>query len=448
MNESDLVAPPEIPPPAEVRSKSSVRSHVLMWIVLASWLLQQAGQAQENKPEYRGVSAAELQDDHGNPKSGADARIIEMGDRLIVEVSNLDGLLYALVLTGNFPNQEWFDPAISKDIANMDLGTLYQKTALGSTDPQKELLMEARRSVENMLSDVEQRLYLQLGPSRLRHLHAEDPLARQSDTGVFRFVFLIHDTPEDRAEWNKLRSIHGKLRPVSISLAFDVQGLTHTLRTQLGSSLDSTAAGAQQQFKFSVYSCFWLWGLLLVCVIVLVIFCLVARAPNLLRDPDGPLRGDRHIFSLSRCQLAWWFFIVLAAWGFLWVTTSSRDTLNQTALIVTGISGATMISGALAGKVRYAVSASKEDLSKFAVVVTDRPKLFQSGLGAFLYDILSDKDTVDFHRFQLLVWNVVLGVVFLSQTWSDFAMPEFNAMLLGLLGLSAATFVGMKMTPT
>jgi hypothetical protein len=33
------------------------------------------------------------------------------------------------------------------------------------------------------------------------------------------------------------------------------------------------------------------------------------------------------------------------------------------------------------------------------------------------------------------------------ETWADFTMPEFNATLLGLLGLSAATFVGMKMTP-
>jgi hypothetical protein len=39
----------------------------------------------------------------------------------------------------------------------------------------------------------------------------------------------------NRAEWNKLRSTRGEVRPISISLAFDLEGLTHTLRTKLGS---------------------------------------------------------------------------------------------------------------------------------------------------------------------------------------------------------------------
>jgi hypothetical protein len=395
--------------------------------------------SEENKPEYRGVAAAELQDGWGKIKSSEDARIIEMGDRLIVEVSNLDGWLYDLVRAGYFPKQEWFDPAAIKLIADTDLRTLYTKTTLSQNDPQHELFEQARESVEKMLSDIEQRLYLQLGPARLRHLLAEDPQVRQNDNGIFRFVFPIRDTPEDRAEWNKLRNTHGQLRPVSISLAFDLEGLTHTLRTKLGSSLDTVSAGRpEQQFKFRIYSPFWALAFILVFAVFIGLFCWLAGKPNLLRDPDGPIRDGRHVFSLSRCQLAWWFFVVLAAWGFLLLTTASRDTLNETALIVAGIGSATAISGAVAGKVGASVAAVN-------VQIAQRPQFFQTGLGAWLYDILSDENTIGFHRFQLIVWNLVLGLVFLQQTWSNFAMPEFNATLLGLLGLSGATFVGMKM---
>ena len=178
----------------------------------------------------------------------------------------------------------------------------------------------------------------------------------------------------------------------------------------------------------------------------LVIFMCFTQVPNLVRDPDGPIRDGKHVFSLSRCQLAWWFFIILAAWGFLWVTTSSRDTLNKTALIVSGIGSTTAVTGIIAGKVRDSVTGSK--LGKVDVQIGQRPVGFKEGPGAVLYDLLSDCDTVGFHRFQFLVWNVILGCVFLWQTWTDLSMPEFDGTLLALLGLSGATFVGMKMTPT
>jgi hypothetical protein len=402
--------------------------------------------SQENKPEYRGVSQAELQDGTGQIKNGQNARIIEMSDRLIVEVSNLDGWLYDSVRAGNFPKQEWFDPAVIKLIADTDLKTLYTKTTLTTADAQHDLFEQARESADKMLSDVKQRLYLQLGPARLRHLHAEDPLIRQSDAGVFRFVFPIHDTPEDRPEWNKLRSTRGQLRPVSISVAFDLEGLTHTLRTKLGSSLDSVVSGMpEQQFKFRVYSGYRAAAFAVIYVMFVILFFWFTKVPNLVRDPDGPIRAGKHVFSLARCQLAWWFFVILGAWLFLWVTTSSRDTLNQTALIVSGIGSAAALSGTLAGKVRDSVTSST--LANVDVQMEQRPPGFKAGPGAVLYDLLSDRDTVGFHRFQLLVWNVILGGVFLWQTWNDLSMPEFNATLLGLLGLSAATFVGMKMTP-
>jgi hypothetical protein len=392
----------------------------------------------QDKPEYRGVSGAELQDGSGRIKSGEDARIIEMGDRLIVEVSNLDGWLYDSLKAGIFPKQEWFDPATVKLIVETDLKTLYAKSALGQNEPQHELLQDARDSVDKMLSDIKQRLYLKLGPAQLRHLLAEDPHVRQNTKGVIRFAFPIRDTPEDRSEWNKLRNTHGQLRSVSVSLAFDLEGVTHTLRTELGSSLDSVPSGErEQQFKFRIYSWYWAVAFFLIYGLFVAVFLWLAGIPNFLRDPDGPIRDERHVFSLSRCLLAWWFFVVLAAWGLLLLTTSSRDTLNETALILMGIGGATALSGAAVGKMRASLANEK-------IVTANRPPFFQTRFGAWIYDILSDNDTIGFHRFQLIVWNVVLGLVFLEQTWSNFAMPEFNATLLGLLGLSGATFVGMK----
>lgn len=431
----------------KVRLKVSIPICVFCWGCLVSFNGVELCYSQASEPEYRGVSGAEVRNEAGQIKSGESARVVEMGDRLIVDASNLDGWLYDSVKGGYFPKQEWFDPAAIKAIADIDLKTLYERSNLKDDNPQNQVFKDARDSVDRMLSDVKQRLYLQLGPARLRHLHAEDPLVRQDEKGIFRFVFPIRETPEDRAEWNKLRNIHRSLRPISISLAFDTEEVTHTLRTKLGSSLDTTSGHRpEDQFYFRIFSHGSVLAVLGVYLLATIVFWRFSGAPNLLRDPDAPLRSGRHMFSLSRCQLAWWFFVILAAWGFLFVITHSPDTLSQTALILLGIGGGTALSGALAGNLKnHLRDEDAKKLSEVELDIAKRPKGFRTGVGAWLYDILSDTDTVGFHRFQLIVWNVVLGGVFLVWTWSDFAMPEFNATLLALLGLSAATFVGMKM---
>ena len=83
------------------------------------------------------------------------------------------------------------------------------------------------------------------------------------------------------------------------------------------------------------------------------------------------------------------------------------------ALNLLGIGSATFLGGAIVGNIR----ATGTDLSK--ETVPPRPKLFQARATAWLYDELADKDGVGFHRFQLVVWKVVLGMVFLYQTWID-----------------------------
>jgi hypothetical protein len=48
------------------------------------------------------------------------------------------------------------------------------------------------------------------------------------------------------------------------------------------------------------------------------------------------------------------------------------------------------------------------------------------------------------HRFQLAAFTLVLAGVFVLGVYDDLAMPEFNTTLMGLLGLSAGTYLGLK----
>src|SRR6185369_4468501 len=62
----------------------------------------------------------------------------------------------------------------------------------------------------------------------------------------------------------------------------------------------------------------------------------------------------------------------------------------------------------------------------------------------FVKDILSDVNGVTFHRFQIVVWTIVLGVIFGWTVWKRLAMPEFSDTLLALMGISAGTYLGFK----
>ncbi|HEY3601493.1 MAG TPA: hypothetical protein VGK72_06020, partial [Chthoniobacterales bacterium] len=66
-----------------------------------------------------------------------------------------------------------------------------------------------------------------------------------------------------------------------------------------------------------------------------------------------------------------------------------------------------------------------------------------------MYDLLTEKNedkkvVVEFHRFQILIWTIVLGIMFVANVYNQLAMPQFSATLLGLLGISAGTYVGLK----
>ena len=62
----------------------------------------------------------------------------------------------------------------------------------------------------------------------------------------------------------------------------------------------------------------------------------------------------------------------------------------------------------------------------------------------FLNDLVRDKRGVSFHRFQIVVWTVVLGFVFVTEVYQSLAMPEYSATLLSLMGITGGTYLGFK----
>ena len=51
---------------------------------------------------------------------------------------------------------------------------------------------------------------------------------------------------------------------------------------------------------------------------------------------------------------------------------------------------------------------------------------------------------MDFHRFQMMTWTLILGVIFIFGVFQQLAMPKFDATLLALMGISSGTYLGFK----
>ena len=182
-------------------------------------------------------------------------------------------------------------------------------------------------------------------------------------------------------------------------------------------------AKADSRFTFPIFE--W-WSSLAVAAVVLVwgLLIYLSRYSALLRDPgekDLPL--ERRTFSLARAQMAWWFAIIFTAIVFLWLVTGDLPALSPQALSLLGLSSATMMA---------------------SVGISSGRTLAPGQGGVFFHDLLSDANGITMQRFQMLVMTVTLGIMFLFSVVTRLTMPEFDASLLTLLGISAGTYVGLK----
>lgn len=210
---------------------------------------------------------------------------------------------------------------------------------------------------------------------------------------------------------------------------------------------------------------------------------------SLLHDDNGNATPP---FSLARHQMAVWFFVVIAAFLFVTMSTGAAAATSTTALVLIGISGATgLVAIAIDKSKRETVDAVKAKLKTEAADLS--AKLNQAGTGLLAQqaallvaapgsaqavavgaeiqkthdrltaiaaelaamptpvpsqgwwkDLLSDDNGVSLHRLQILVWTVVFVGVFIVTVWRTFAMPDFDATTLGLIGISSGMYLGFK----
>lgn len=195
----------------------------------------------------------------------------------------------------------------------------------------------------------------------------------------------------------------------------------------------------------------------------------------------GKSDKKRKPYSLARFQMAFWFLLVIGSFFYIYLITGALDIITTEILALIGIGAGTALGAAAidVGKRDTAgadVSAKEEEKAKLEAEIADLEtrinaspptdltelkakkdkvaeledeiKRFKAGLRpaseGFLKDVLTDATGVSFHRFQIFIWTLVLGIIFVTSVWTRLSMPEFGATLLALLGISAGTYLGFK----
>jgi hypothetical protein len=230
------------------------------------------------------------------------------------------------------------------------------------------------------------------------------------------------------------------------------------------------------------------WAVVIALAVLVLALVVLGKRSSLLRDSNG---ADNASYSLAKHQMAAWLVVVIGAYLFVWTITGSFASISTTALVLIGISGATGLAAvtldqnkreekrqnreareserkelellledpATLTRIRAAEASITPDAIAFvesmrtkkarlahlrdalAQISTDTPSTNRF----WVLDLLSDEHGVSLHRLQMAVWTLVLMAVFIRAVHTDLLMPEFDATLLGLMGISSGAYLGFKL---
>jgi hypothetical protein len=196
------------------------------------------------------------------------------------------------------------------------------------------------------------------------------------------------------------------------------EGISRSVRASVGPG-GGTEYPTKAAFRLIFLPMPWAIVCLVFCLGTLAGLFVLGRRSSVLRDfPNGP-------YSLARTQMAVWTWLVVSSYFFLFVMWWDPQVPIPTSIIgLLGISASTYMAAALVDRTG-----------------SNTPPAVSNG---FLKDVCGGDQGVQLHRLQIIAWTVVLAFAYVINILTKLGIPDFNPTLLGLLGLSAGTYVGFK----
>lgn len=227
-----------------------------------------------------------------------------------------------------------------------------------------------------------------------------------------------------------------------------------------------------------LYYGWWAAGAAIALLLLIAAFVLMARKGWLIRDSNPPkLEGKLKPYSLALSQAAFWFFLVIVSFILIYLVTGDYNTISDQALILMGIGTGTALGAAMVNITKRDTSdselavlrpataklqaeiaqltasgADSVSLAEKQATLDEKNKQIEAAEAGLtkpasdgpIKDLLTDVNGVTLHRFQMMIWTIILGVLFVFGVYRELAMPEFSTTLLALMGISAGTYLGFK----
>lgn len=290
-------------------------------------------------------------------------------------------------------------------------------------------------------------------------------ISQLDDGNTLRFSFYLErnsSLKESREAWDMLfKSKDEYVMPIEVNLA-------------VGNELPLVVQSAHP-FCFYVAPTSEILSVIASALLILFVsYYLIANTTNMLRDKDSGY------YSLGKSQMAFWGLMVVLAFFGVWILTGTMEYIPQQTLILLGISSATGLSAILIGNSKKTgaqedvandtaafrqeeqklreqkekdpaafaqenesrLTAISQEIAALPKLPGNQPQRTQSK--GFWQDICDDGNGVSFHRLQVVIWTLVLGMVFVGYVADGMSIPEFPETLLILMGISNLTYLGFK----
>ena len=161
-------------------------------------------------------------------------------------------------------------------------------------------------------------------------------------------------------------------------------------------------------------------------LLIVVVSIYLAMKKDLLKDDSN---AAVKTYSLSRTQLFFWTSIIVLSYIFIWFVCDDMNSIDTTALVLLGIS---------AGTAAAAKMIDTKDLENKDENMKDKNSQ------GFWNDLLSDGKSSSMHRYQIILFTIVIGMFYVVNVLENYKMPVLSETVLILMGISSATYATLK----
>jgi hypothetical protein len=139
-----------------------------------------------------------------------------------------------------------------------------------------------------------------------------------------------------------------------------------------GEAIPQSTPAYRPVMYLRIYHRWWAVGSVVGLLLLVAGFVVLARMGHVIRDTNPPRAAKKNLkpYSLALTQAAWWFFLVIGSFVFIYMITGDYNSMTEQALILMGIGTGTALGS-------FMVNASKRDSAdtKLSTLKPERAKL-------------------------------------------------------------------------